>query len=503
MRSILPITPSDGQIFIDSEMVKWIYNANLDLWERAGTVIGVPLADADSDGYMSYQDKALLDSIPQVPGGFGIITDTKLLLKSDTNPDGVISGDIQLVSDSLDIRCVDVNDTTINYTPTDAGCPSVSETQAYPGLQFKLSENFLKSLLVNLPGNTGKKGKPGPKGADGKPGFAGGPPGLPGVAGISIDELASLESIEFNDVDGVTDTAVVGMQLVDAGSGCKLVLDKSRLNISTSAAADKIIATPVVRNLSFPASGDCPTGMKGWSLGKGSDDAPVNLSLIKLPKGAGEGGSAVGFNAGFTLNTFITQIVAEYDNILKRIDETFGKEAREFVLDVDSKARTILNNLAGELASCEFNLPAAEYCITFTGCDQPPATTDPTPPTQPNQPDVPVESYSLDTIESGITSIVEGDTLNFKFTATNVDPTTYDFEVTHGETSDADFTKFNGSFKSVGTKESNSGEFWIQTKVDSVSPEPTETFSVAVSKDGKIVTVYGPIKLTNGLGVIS
>ena len=101
--SVLPVIPTDGQIFIDKELVKWIYNAATDFWERSGTTASIPLVTATNAGYLSYSDKSLLDSIPAVPGSFGIITDTKLLLQSDSNPDGVIRGDIQLNSDSLDI----------------------------------------------------------------------------------------------------------------------------------------------------------------------------------------------------------------------------------------------------------------------------------------------------------------------------------------------------------------------------------------------------------------
>ena len=104
--SVLPSTPTNGQVFVDSEFVKWIYNLELDLWERTGTVEAIPLATENTDGLMTSMDKRLLDKVPAVGGSFGLVVDTKLLLQSPTNPDGVVQGDIKLRSDSLDIVCV-------------------------------------------------------------------------------------------------------------------------------------------------------------------------------------------------------------------------------------------------------------------------------------------------------------------------------------------------------------------------------------------------------------
>lgn len=494
MSSILPTTPTDGQIFVDSEMVKWIYNANLDLWEKAGTTTGVPLASDSTDGYMSYTDKQLLDSIPAVPGGFGIITDTKLLLQSEANPEGVISGDIKLLSDSLDIQCVDVNNTIINYTPIDTGCPRRTAQQEYPGLSFRLSDRFLDSLIVNLPGNTGRKGNKGPKGITGKPGFSGGPAGRTGISGSNIDELATLQSVKFNDIDGVTDTAIVRMQLIDTGNGCKLVMDKSRLNTPVSAPADKVIAKPTSPSLSFGSS-SCATGMKDWKLSG-------NVNLVRLPIGAGSDSSAVGFNSGYNLSTFVTEIVAEYEKILKKVDQEYGKEAKEYVIGVDKRAREILNDLAGELTSCEFNLPAVEYCITFTGCDQPPA--DPEnpsdPPEPPGPPDPPSATCTLDTIPSGITTVSEGNCITFLFICNTVSQSfPYTIAKSSANGKHADFNDFEIPASGIllldvlpsGKK---AGKFTICVAQDLVD-EGEEIFDVIVGDEANIIARYGPIKI--------
>ena len=33
----LPILPTDGQRFVDAQMVQWIYNGKEGIWERRGT----------------------------------------------------------------------------------------------------------------------------------------------------------------------------------------------------------------------------------------------------------------------------------------------------------------------------------------------------------------------------------------------------------------------------------------------------------------------------------
>jgi hypothetical protein len=513
--ALLPSMPVDGQVFIDSELVKWIYNAQSDLWERSGTATTVPLATDQSIGYMSYTDKNLLDSIPAVPGGFGIITDTKLLLQSDTNPDGVISGDIKLVSDSIDISCVDESDEAINYTPTTLGCPSAIGESRLPGLQFRLSDKFLKTLIVNLPGNTGRKGDKGDKGEQGEPGFAGGPAGRPGNPGVSIDYTDNLSGTYYNDIDGVTDTAIVNLEIVDDGSGCKLVVSKSKLNVSNAQVADKVIASPISRTVSFASASDCPTGLKEFSLAKvGSDDAPVNVSLVRLPNGSDKATEPVSFNPTYTLSQYVNSIVSEYRKLLESVDEAYGKEAKEYVENIDSKARQILSSLASDLASCEFNLPAVEYCITFRGCDQPAQPPEPPQPPQPPTPPEPPTPPSTDCVfklnpyvngtASNTKSMVEGSVLQFELSGTGggcgpFDSSNWTWTIEPGidsPVSSADFKQMSGTFKVTNGK----GYFTIEALLDTLL-EPTETFNVVCALPRTAATAsYGPMKLTGIAG---
>lgn len=371
--AVLPILPTNGQVFVDSELVKWIYNSSADLWERSGTVKTIPSASSDNIGYLSANDKRLLDKTPAAPGGFGIITDAKLLLQSPSNPEGVIRGDIELKSDSLDIICVGSDKLKLTCSiPANLECTTSPTT---PGLLFKINDKFLNTFIVNMPGQQGKKGFVGEKGLPGRPGFAGGPPGIIGIAGANISELCRLSGVSYRDIDGITDTAVVDLDIVN-DNGCKLVVTKAKLNVPNDAPADKIMAAPLSRSIVYdpdPDPDNCViTRINKWKLTKNpGDTTPLNLSLLRLSRGADSTDQPVGFNTTLSLRKLISDIVAEYQKRLDKIDKGYGKIAREYIEEIDNKARNILSQLANDVAMCEFNLPAVEYCITFAGCEPP------------------------------------------------------------------------------------------------------------------------------------
>ncbi len=132
--TVLPATPTDKQIFVDSERVRWVYDAETEVWERAGTVENIPLANATTTGLMSSQDKALLDGVPEVGGGFGIIVDAKMVLQTASNPEGVIKGDVKLRSDSLDIICVGADRLKLKcQVPPQLECSSSPGSTSTPG----------------------------------------------------------------------------------------------------------------------------------------------------------------------------------------------------------------------------------------------------------------------------------------------------------------------------------------------------------------------------------
>mgnify|MGYP003645941664 CR=1 FL=1 len=398
----LPILPTDGQRFVDAQMVQWIYNGREGIWERRGTTDDIPLANTISPGLLSPQDKNLIDGVPAIGGGFGIITDAKLLLKSPTNPEGVITGDITLKSDSLDIICVgpDKLKLTCVIPSTVLECvgSEPSSGSSLPGLLFKLSDKFLDTLIVDRRGPKGKKGLRGDKGSTGDPGFGDGQQGIKGIPGDNINELCSLDEIRYNDIDGITDTAIVNFDLVDNnGHGCKLIVTKAKINVEEDRPADKLIASNLIRSVVYEPDSDensCDiTRLDDWSLAAaGGDTTPLNLQLLRLPKSANETvDNPVGFNGTMALEDFVGQIVGEYKSRLTTIDSQWGKEVKQYINGLDDKARGILSDLANQLSMCEFNLPAVEYCITFTGCGQP----SPPPPPPPPPPPSPLAAASM------------------------------------------------------------------------------------------------------------
>jgi hypothetical protein len=376
--TVFPATPTDGQVFIDSELVRWVYDAETELWERAGTTDSIPVATAATSGLLSHTLKRAIDNTPVAPGGFGLIVDPKLLLTSPTNPDGVIKGDIVLDSESLDITCVGPDDIKIN---TDCPPPPLnceSPTGRTSGLSFSLSEKFLSTLYVDLTGPKGKKGFPGGQGDHGDHGFSEGPTGDDGQPGNDIDELCELTSITYNDIDGITDTAIVNLNMVDDdGHGCKMIVTKAKLNIPADRAADKVAAVSLSRSVIYdddPDEEECDvTHLDNWTLAQpAGDETPLNLHLLRLPKGSNDReDDPLGFNGTMTLEDFVGDIVSEYKDRLTKIDESWGRQVKQYVETVDDKARSILSDLAHQLATCEWSLPAMEYCLTFKRCASP------------------------------------------------------------------------------------------------------------------------------------
>lgn len=378
--TFLPISPTDGQRFVDAQLVQWIYNGEEGIWERRGTTDDLPLATVEESGLLSPQDKALIDTVPAVSGGFGIITDAKLLLQSPTNPEGVITGDIKLKSESLDITCVGPDKIKLDCVIPDTVLECVGDTpqESLPGLLFNLSDKFLDTLFVDVRGPKGKTGFRGEKGDQGEPGFSEGPQGDQGIQGDSITELCTLDDIRYNDITGITDTAIVGLNLVDDnGHGCKLIVTKAKINVEEGRPADKLIANGLSRSVIYEPDADTDTcdltRLDDWTLAQPpGDETPLNLQLLRLPKSANEIlDNPIGFNGTMTLNDFVSQVVGEYKDRLTKVDEQWGKEVRNYINGLDDKARGILSGLANDVAMCEFNLPAVEYCITFTGCGEP------------------------------------------------------------------------------------------------------------------------------------
>ncbi len=380
--SILPSVPTDGQIFVDSELVRWIYRANDEVWIRAGTVDTIPLASDQVQGLLSSTDKRLLDSTPEHPGAFGIVISPQLL--GQGNPEGVIQGDIKLKSESLDISCVDGDLQRISCDKSEYTCETAIPGNT-AGLMFTLSDKFLNTLVIELPGPAGETGDEGDKGPPGDAGFSAGPIGDKGPPGDSVDSTRLLSAIKFEELSGTTDTALVDFAVVPAG--CKLSLTKSKIIPNDTSTADGITATALGRAVVYSEDPDVDgcdlSRLDDWTLTKPvGDTVSLDLQLVRISKGSNTGDDAVSFNM-LPLTAFIADVVAFYKSELQKLHVQWIKQSKAYIESIDDKARGILSGLANQLSQCEFRLPATEYCITFT---DDPATPFDTPVEEPSVP---------------------------------------------------------------------------------------------------------------------
>ena len=188
--STIPVTPFDGQIFIDFHRVRWEFDAEANCWKRTGTEPDIPVATSEQSGLLSSRLKNLLNNVPEKGGGFGIVVDPKLTLRTEDNPDGVLFGDVKLVSDSLGIDCVFADGKLIPDKCNNAPfAPEIDDLP--PGFDINFQEVFLKAICAEIPGGPGPKGDQGDKGEDGLPGTGDGPIGDKGDPGLDATEAAT------------------------------------------------------------------------------------------------------------------------------------------------------------------------------------------------------------------------------------------------------------------------------------------------------------------------
>ena len=293
--------------------------------------------------------------MPAYPGAFGIIVDPKGILKTSDNPDGVISGDIVILSDSIDI-----NLTTQTASQSD---------QASNIAKLQLSEKFLESIIIKLCGRPGKKGDTGLTGPRGEHGFSDEPRGDKGLKGDNIDKLCKLTCVSYDDSDEITTSAVIDMRLIKTINGTKLLLTKSQLNIDDSSPADSIVSTPLSRTLTYENDANCSAiNLDKWTLNQPANDpTPLDIRLLRLPDD-NSCQDSLSLNATMSLNDFVSDIVGEYKKRLLDLDDKWGKQAKSHIESIDKSARTILAELTNELTKCEFNLPAVDWAVTIEEC---------------------------------------------------------------------------------------------------------------------------------------
>lgn len=397
--NLLPQYPFDGQIFLDhARQTRWVYNKAFDLWERQGIAEPPAVATAESAGYLSNLDKAFIDTIQtDTPGSFSIIVDPKAGLVG-IGEDGLISGNITLVSDSLDITCsvfTPAGKTVDTENCSPAKAKLIPDGPTPPALNFSLGQNFLNSLAIDLPG---AKGDTGPKGLTGEPGRHGydylGPPGVEGRVGLNGTTKYTLNGILYNDLpDELSEEAIVDINLLTVeGGGPNLVFTKSMLNVQHGAAS-RIAANYLQRYLEYPSdTGNCSqVKLTDWVLKQPAGDfTNLDLNLLRLPTGSKDSAELpVQFDSSLMLADYVKAVADAYQANLQKIDGELGKRARAYIEEIDSQARAILANLAQRLSDAEFSLPAQDFCLTLSSNDTP-TVFPPTPAASPKPTPTPV-----------------------------------------------------------------------------------------------------------------
>ena len=353
--STLPTRPFDGQEFIDFEGVKWIFDTEKNCWTRSGKVPNIPLASSGQPGLMSSKLKGFVDTIQNKGGGFGIIVDPKLSVRTEDNPDGIIFGDIELVSNSLDIDCVFANGKPI---PDDCTIvqfsPEVDELP--PGFDVNFKEQFLSIMCAEIPGGPGPQGDEGDDGNPGLPGTGDGPQGDSGDPGEDATEAATFTSILIEDIDDIFDTAVINLEL-DSPTG-KLFVTKSKVKVpEDESIADQLVTSPITRSMEFS------DGFIYDLLSPTTDLIDLDPTIAAYPSGFVPGRNPAETQVNvIKLTDYLNRVTGFYDDKLTALANDYDKQLEKFFKTLDDDARQKLDIISEELANCEFQLPL-QYCL--------------------------------------------------------------------------------------------------------------------------------------------
>lgn len=293
------------------------------------------------------------------------------------NENGVIMGDIELISDTLDITCVDNNGNPINfakdcrldYKDCDGGKQS-------PGLDIKVAEKVLDSFCIELRSCKGPRGDKGEKGDTGADGTGDGPQGEMGDPGQDAPDIAhEFTGIKFIDSDDIYDTAIIGVEL-DADAG-KLHVLKAKLKVpDDDDPANQVIASPINRSLEWTDDEFEYKLLKPVNDPievKNTDDADVQLAAYPggyeiLDEAVAADRTKVTQFVSVHLSDLLDKTIAHFRERLEEIDADYNRQVKAFIEEKDAKARTILASLAQDLAECEWQLPI-EFCLGITPDD--------------------------------------------------------------------------------------------------------------------------------------
>lgn len=409
--SILPKYPFDGQQFVDAYHIIWEYREATHEWFIKGLQDDTPIADENTIGLMTPHQLKILDSSNN--GNFSIIIDTKLIERnlhpqpvysgtalsmiSDLydyklftyenidkdkykgytivinnessiilgndynyiildkqinvsdgdkffiveshkyNDQGLITGNIEFVSESIDF-------TELVKSTKDGDCCT-----PYYNIGLSLSDDFIESYLLEIPGCKGDCGPEGDQGEDGIDGYdPTGPQGDPGEDGIDRnDETSFLTSVSVTDNDSISNEAIVELKL-DKDNG---ILYAIKANISNNDEnADKLIVYPTFRDIELLGNDE---NLK-FNIIDEDNIQTTDDNILILKNGVNGEYTAVQLTP---LREVIQLIINKYKEQYIKIKSKIDKDLIEYVYGKYNDTKNILMELAEELSKCEWNMP--------------------------------------------------------------------------------------------------------------------------------------------------
>lgn len=278
------------------------------------------------------------------------------------NQDGAIVGDIQIVSYSLDINCIDNQGRELEGCDTE--CLATDAEESPPGLDITFNEDFVKELCIEIPGVPGPRGDRGPKGESGKDGTGDGPEGEEGDAGADATETpSSIVGIDVRDTSDIYDTAVLGMEL-DAASG-KLYVIKGKVKTpNKNRPAEQVVATSLGRDLVFTDS-DYEYEIR---MPAGDPIGASDVSILHYPKHfkvnpETDANKPLDTDVGtIKLSAFVNAMVRHIQDEVATQSDKYDQQIKPFIEEKDEQARSILLGKADEVAKCEWGL-GLDFCL--------------------------------------------------------------------------------------------------------------------------------------------
>jgi hypothetical protein len=327
------------------------------------------LADVNTTGLMSSQSKRFLDSIPVIAGAFGIVTEQGAIIRSPDNQVGLVSGQVQLHSDSLNIECIDADGAPYlgQALPDDASGTNLS------GLRFSLSQNFIDALCLEVVGPIGRKGEKGATGPAGIDGFNDGPEGEKGDAGLDATVAHTFSGIKVVDTSDIVDTAVVALRM--DGTAGLMSYTTAKMNVpSNTAPADQLSAQPIQRSLSYPTipeDGKDYVTLDDWVLAYPngdplSDPDTADVLLVKMSPDLQVG--EVSSIELTKLSDLVKVVVDSYKEKLASFQDIWMAQMKSYIESKDAAAREALATIAQQVAQCEFQRPL-EFCLGIAPSD--------------------------------------------------------------------------------------------------------------------------------------